>query len=259
MKNEQRREKLKAFCLKYHFNHFILILALFIFNGLVYELTAIASFIENHHLYMAIDDAIPLIPEFCFFYSTFYAGPFVFMYMLSFFDKKKLDIILVDGAITVTICLIVYFIWNVQMIRPEAEVKPYSFIDGHISNFHEFWLGLVDFQYFLDPNARNGIPSLHALFACLFFMCGCPLSKNEKHVPIGWRISAMIFGLGVACSTFFVKQHYFIDAVIGFSLGFVGFFACKPLVNHLIKKYSDKEVTKLLILDKDDIQRGQAE
>ena len=258
MKNPAKRERLKAFCLKYHFNFFILVLALFILNGLVYEITAIVPFIENHHLYMAIDDAIPLIPEFCFFYTTFYATPFVFLYALSFYDKKKFDAIFIDGCVTVVICLVVYLIWNVQMIRPEHEVEAYWFFDGSIHNPHEFFLALVHFQYIVDPMARNGIPSLHALFACLVFLTGCPLSKKEKHVPIALRITAMVFGLGIACSTFFVKQHYFIDAVIGFGLAFVAYFPCKPLVKKIINENPDSEVIKLLTLDKDDYEGKQA-
>ena len=258
MKDEIKREKLKAWSIKYKANFFMLVLFLFILNALVYEITAILP-LENHHLYMAIDDAIPLIPEFCFFYTTFYATPFIFLYGLSFYDKKKFDTIIIDGTITVLMCLVVYLIWNVQMIRPEEEVAAYWFFDGSIHSFHEFWLALVHFQYVVDPMARNGIPSLHALFACFVFLTGCPLSKKEKHVPIAFRIIAMIFGIGIACSTFFVKQHYFIDAVIGFGLGFVFYFICKPILNAIIKKFKDKEVIKLLTEDKDDQQREQAE
>ena len=76
-------------------------------------------------------------------------------------------------------------------------------------------------------------------------------------MPIALRITAMIFGLGIACSTFFVKQHYFIDAVIGFGLAFVSYFPCKILVSYIINKNSDKPIIKLLTLDKDDNEGKQ--
>lgn len=248
MMDEIKREKLATFCTKYHLNFLVLVFAVFGLNAILYELTAILP-LTNHHLSMAIDDAIPFIPEFCFFYSLFYVSPLVFLYALAFYDKKKLLVILMDGAISVVLCFIVYCIYNVQMIRPEAAVEGYWFFDGSITNVHEFFLALVHFQYIVDPLARNGIPSLHAMFACLIFLSGCPMSKSEKHVPIVLRIFAIIFGIGVAVSTFFVKQHYFIDAVIGFALGFIMFFICKPIFSKIINKYPDNKKIKLLTED----------
>lgn len=248
MLDEIKRNKIAAWCTKNHINHLFLVLLLFGLNGFFYEITAILP-LENHHLFMAIDDAIPFIPEFCFFYTGFYVTPLVFLYGLSFYDKKKLFNILIDGTISVTLCFIVYCIYNVQMIRPEEFVEPYWFFDGSITNIHEFFMALVHFQYIVDPLARNGIPSLHAMFAGLIFLSGMPMGRKEKHVPIAFRILAMIFGVGIACSTFFVKQHYFIDAVVGFGLAIAMYFGSWPITNKIIKKYEDNVNMKRLVED----------
>ena len=83
------------------------------------------------------------------------------------------------------------------------------------------------------------------------------MGRKEKHMPIALRITAMVFGVGIACSTFFVKQHYFIDAVIGFGLAFVAYFPFRPLVKKIINENPDNEVVKLLTLDKDDYEGKQ--
>ena len=243
MKDEVRRAKVKEFCNKYNIYFLALVTALFLLNGISYEVTA-ALPLTNHHLYMEIDKHIPFIPEFCFFYSSYYVSPFIFLYGLSFYDKKKLSSIFFDGAIGTILCLIVYLIYNVQMLREpyEAIVAPYRFFTGSVHNPHEFFLALTNFQYAVDPFARNGIPSLHAFFGGLVSLCGIYMSKGEKRVPIAFRIIAALFGLGVACSTFFIKQHYFIDAVIGYGMAFILYYVGKLVVNVLLKKYPNNKL-----------------
>lgn len=257
MTDEIKREKRRAFCVKYKVNFFLLVGLLFFLNAIVYEVTAILP-IGDHYLTMAIDDSIPFVPEFCFFYSLFYVGPFVFLTALSFYDKKKLIAILCGGTVALFICLICYLIYNVKMYRTPFEeiVEPYWFFTGSVHNLHEFCLALCHMQYVLDPMARNGIPSLHAMFGCLIFISGCPFSKDEKHVPIGLRIAAIIFGLGVVCSTVFVKQHYLIDAIIGFTLALVMFFTAKIVLKKIVSKHSENKTIKLLM---DDEYEGQGE
>lgn len=248
MKDEVRRGKFVDFCVKYKVNFLIIVLGLFLLNGIFYEVTTIMP-ITYHHLNMEIDNLIPFIPEFCFFYTLFYVCPTVFLTGLSFYDKKKLMVIVIDGTISVTLCFIVYLIYNVQMVRPVEAVEGYWFFDGSITNIHEFFLALVRFQYIVDPKAGNGIPSLHAMFGGLIFLSGCPFSKNEKHVPIIFRALAIFFGIGIICSTFFVKQHYFIDAVIGFALSIVMFFVSKIILNKIIEKNPENKTIKLLTDD----------
>lgn len=255
MEEKSKKEKFFDFCVKYKVNFLVLVLGLFLLNGIFYEVTSIIPGIVNHRLSMEIDNKIPFIPEFCFFYTLFYVCPTVFLTGLAFYDKKKLMAIIIDGTISVTLCFIVYLFYNVQMTREPYEelVAGYWFFDGSVTNVHEFFMALLHFQYVVDPLARNGIPSLHAMFGGLIFLCGCPLSNKEKHVPIIFRALAIIFGLGVVCSTFFVKQHYFIDAVVGFALAVVMFFISKIILNKVLKKYPDNNT--LMLLTNDDYER----
>ena len=250
MKDEVKRAKTAAFCIKYKVNFFLLVGCLFFLNAIVYELTAILP-IPDHFLYMEIDDYVPFVPEFCFFYTLFYVGPFVFLTALAFYDKKKLLAILAGGTVALVICQICYLVYNVKMLRTPFEelVEPYWFFNGTIHSYHDFCMALCHMQYTLDPMARNGIPSLHAMFGGLIFISGCPLSKGERHVPIGLRIAAIIFGLGVVCSTFFVKQHYLIDAIIGFGLALIMFFIARVVLKKVFEKHKDNKTIKLLTED----------
>lgn len=248
MKDQAKKQRLATIANKYHLNFFILALALFLLNAILYEFTALLP-LENHHFYMAIDDAIPLIPEFTFFYWIFYVCPTLFIWWLSFYDKKKATAIIFGGFVALILSFIVFLIYNVQMIRPEAEVEAYWFFDGSITNVHEFFLALNHLTFKLDPMARNGIPSLHAMFAGLVFLCGMWFPTKEKHAPIVLRVLAIVFGIGIACSTFFTKQHYFIDAVVGFGLAVVMYLIFIPIVNKMMKKYPENRTIKLLTDD----------
>jgi len=245
MSDEIQRTKKIENCIKYKLNFLVLVLVVYFSNAILYEITQLLPLV-NHHLFMSIDDVIPFIPEFTFFYTTYYLSPIVFLYLLSFYDKKKLVAILFGGFIGVLISFVVYLIYNVQMIRPEELVNDYWFFNGSIHSIHDFFLAVVHFQYIVDPLARNGIPSLHAMFSSLMFVAGMPLSKKDKHAPTLYRILAITFGLGTACSTFLIKQHYFIDAVVGFALGITMYFVGKFVIKKIGDKHKDNNLVKLL-------------
>lgn len=242
---QSKKEKINKFIKKYNVFYFLLVGCLFALNGILYEIGAIIP-TPNHFLDLGIDNAIPFIPEFCFFYTLFYVCPFIFIYGLSFFDKKKVFTICCGGAVGVVICFISYLIYNIQIIRPVNLVDQYWFFDGSITNIHEFFLALVHFQYIVDPLARNCMPSLHALFGGLIFISGCPMSFKERHTPILFRIFAMIFGLGITVSTFMIKQHYFIDAIVGFSLAIMLFFIAKIVFKFTIKKHPNSKLANFI-------------
>ncbi len=178
---------------------------------------------------MAIDNAIPFISYFYFFYVLYYILPEIFLWILSFYDEKKVvTIILATMSATLLSC-ICYLIKQVKMIRPEAEMALYSDFSS-VHNLDTFFRWAVNLQYKADETALNCFPSLHATVGMALALVGLWTGKDEKHFPIGLRIFCALFGAGIIMSTFFVKQHYFIDAVAGALLDLALYYLFKLLI-----------------------------
>ena len=101
---------------------------------------------------MAIDNAIPLVPEFYFFYVLYYVLPEIFLWILSFYDKKKTTTIIIATVSATILACICYLIQQVKMIRPEAYVAQYRDF-SNVHNLREFFLHFIDWQYRADETA----------------------------------------------------------------------------------------------------------
>lgn len=239
--------KFGLFWKKAHLTYLVLGFLLLGIKALLYfGIAAIAKTgaIQVVQFNMAIDDAIPFIPYFYLFYVTYYFLPEIFLWILSFFNKRKSIDLFFGVVITNILCCVCFLIVNVQMRRApyEALVAPYTLFDGHFTNFKEFCYALVNLHYHADAGAYNCFPSLHASFATMLMLIGIPLSKNEKHFPIGCRIVCIVFGAGIWMSTFFIKQHYFIDAVTGMLLVIGSYYLAHFLIDKYLKHKEKKQL-----------------
>ena len=175
---------------------------------------------------MWIDEAIPFVSYFYFFYLLYYVVPEFMLWILSFFDNKKMvTIVLATMASTVLAC-ICFVIQQVKMIRPVVYGEEVGITSVYNLDTLFRW-AVQEFQYKADETALNCLPSLHATVGMALAMAGIWTGKDEKHFPIGLRIFCAIFGIGIVASTFFVKQHYFIDAVAGAGLMAILYFIFK--------------------------------
>ena len=249
--------KFGKFWTKAHLQYLVLAIAMYGFKALLYFIIAYipcnpVTFgnpnipFKDGPYAMAIDNAIPLVPYFYFFYVLYYVVPEIMLWILSFYDKKKvITIIGACASVTVLAC-ICYLIQQVKMIRPEAEVAVYHDF-SKVHNLKTFFMWAIDKQYIADETALNCFPSLHATVGMALSLVGIWTGKDEKHFPIGLRIFCGLFGLGIIMSTFFVKQHYFIDSVVGASLMAVMYFVYKlfivpPFVRKREAKLNAEEV-----------------
>lgn len=231
----------KAFCIKAHLNY--LALALLVY-GLKAALYFIIAFIPCNYVMfnMKIDTLIPFVPYFYFFYISYYIVPEIFLWILSFYDKRKFFNLIVGVVIANILCCICFLIQNVKMDRAqyEAIVEPFDSL-SKVTNFREFWYFAIRFQYHSDSTALNCFPSLHATFGMMLALVGIPLSKKEKHFPLWARIVSIVFGFGIILSTFFIKQHYFIDAVAGMFLMVGTYFLARFIIDkYLLHKEKKK-------------------
>ena len=231
--------KFGKFWIKSHLQYLVLALLMYGFKAVLYFIIAyIPGNAERAvtfgnpvtHVYaMEIDNLIPLVPEFYFFYFLYYVVPEIMLWILSFFDNKKV-LTIVSACVTATIlACICYLIQQVKMIRPEEYVANYRDF-SNVHNLREFFLHFIDWQYRADDTALNCFPSLHSTVGMALALCGIWTGKDEKHFPIGLRIFCGLFGAGIIMSTFFVKQHYFIDTVAGAGLMAILYFVYKLFI-----------------------------
>lgn len=190
---------------------------------------------------MWIDEAIPFVSYFYFFYFLYYIVPEFMLWILSFFDKKKMCTIVVSTMATTVIACICFVIQQVKMIRP---VEVYDATKG-IYNLDTLFRWGVNWQYHADETALNCLPSLHATVGMALAMAGLWTGKDDKHFPIGLRIFCAIFGFGIVASTLFVKQHYFIDAVTGAGLMAIFYFIFKLWIVPPFLRKREAKIKKL--------------
>ena len=233
--------KFGKFWLKAHFQFLVLALLMYAFKATLYFIIAYIP-CNPITFNMEIDNQIPFVSYFYFFYLLYYVLPEIFLWILSFYDRKKMVTIVVATMASTVIACICFLIQQVKMIRPEAEMELYSDFSS-VTNLDTFWRWAINIQYHADETALNCFPSLHATVGMALSMVGIWTGKDEKHFPIGLRIFCGLFGIGIVMSTFFVKQHYFIDAVVGAALMAAMYFLFKYLVvpPYLRKKEAKKE------------------
>jgi membrane-associated phospholipid phosphatase len=91
-------------------------------------------------------------------------------------------------------------LYQVKMVRPEI-------VGNDIFDIWVRWL------YSMDPTALNCFPSIHSVVGTMMVIGG--LNNDKVLFPKWLSVLSVIFGVGCALSTVFIKQHYFIDMVVG--------------------------------------------
>ena len=228
---QTRLDKFKAFWSKAHLQYLVLAFLLYGFKAGLYFIIAGIPNPRVGFFFMG-DEAIPFIKYFYVFYLGYYFVPEIFLWVLSFYDKRKVFDLIVGGAMVNIICCTCFLFYQIKMQRPAVNLDMGW---NEIHDFSSFFDRLIVFQYNADSTATNCYPSLHATFGTLLFLLGMPLSinevKKEHHFPIWCRIFCIIFGLGIVASTFFIKQHYYVDALIGMILMIAMYYVAKVLID----------------------------
>ncbi|MDE6656630.1 MAG: phosphatase PAP2 family protein [Anaeroplasmataceae bacterium] len=231
--------KVWSFILKYH----LLYLAIpFCFWGVKALLYNIVIWINppTRVLHFSIDDSIPFIKYFFVFYCTYYFLPQFALWGLSFYDKKKYWTILGALGINMLVGFIFYLSFNVTMIRQPGYPNGVKLTDvKDVSSFFDFCINWI---YSIDPKAMNCFPSLHAVVGMLLAIIGIYIPKiDDKQPPLALRIICIIFGIGCVLSTIFIKQHYFIDMIVGVILAIISYITAYLIIWKVRKTKSCNE------------------
>ena len=210
------KEKFIYIWKKYHLFYLLLPISIFILKYFMYLLS---NYINDdwHTINMKIDKYIPLCKYFIVFYVTYYFFPELQLWRISFNNKRKYYRMLIALCISFIICTICFCIYQVKMIRPEI-----------VGN--DIFDNALRLMYKIDKEALNCFPSMHAVMGTLMIIGGTKSSKLSTWLSI----TSYICGIGCILSTLFIKQHYFIDVVVGISLILI-VYAIVTLIDKKIK------------------------
>lgn len=168
---------------------------LLISQGILYYFVKYLQF-DYHTINSSIDNKIPFIPYFIYFYNFFYPFVFLTFYYVFCKDLEKYYQGISAGIIGFVISNIIFIIYpTIMVLRPE------------INNIDVVTDFIIKATYFLDNPALNCFPSIHCLF-CFQVILTTILSKNIKfkYKSLITKVSFLII-----MSTVLVKQHYFLD------------------------------------------------
>jgi len=177
-----------------------------------------ANFISNYRniqrtTHIFIDDFIPFIPKFFYFYLFTYLFNTIFLFLIIY--KEPMDKFVIIAKMMIALIIIgtgIYIIYPAKIQKPQIEVP----------NGLAEQLLLLHNSYILPYNA---FPSLHIAFSLLTTIISFMLKSIFKYLYL-------IIFLLIFFSALFTKQHYIIDNISGLLLAFIIFKIC----NREIKK-----------------------
>lgn len=156
-----------------------------------------------HHLMTVLDQHIPLVPIFIVPYLSLYF--YLAVAILIFIIKKQRDelhVYLLANILVMVVAYTAYGFFQTYVLRPEI-----------VS--HDLFSRMVHHVYTSD-NPYNDCPSLHAAFSALAALAIYRVYGKRSILFVLW-------GVCIAISTVFVKQHYVIDVVTGVILAYLSY------------------------------------
>ena len=175
--------------------------------------------------HLPIDDQIPLITQFVYvYYLTFPLGIVTFFY-LAYANKNSFYNLFYTLLISYAISGIIYLVFPVVFVKPDF--VPVSFTDK-----------LAVKTWAATNPATNCFPSQHAYMAFAMILACLFAGKDMKW---WYKVFTIIVGILIVLSTFFLKQHYFIDWVVSACIMFPVFLAVVLFRRKLAKRQAGKQ------------------
>ncbi len=199
-------------------------------NQVIYWLRGGGYALQFHKL--PIDYQIPLVSWFVYFYYlTFPLGIVAFFY-LAYANKKSFYNLFYTLLISFAISGVIYLFWQTHLTKPDF--VPVSFTDKLV----------VSTWGSTDP--INNFPSQHAFMAIAMIIACLSAGKDMKWWFKAFTIPCAIM---IILSTFFTKQHYFIDWVASVAIMVpvyfgVTWFRARREKKQKVSKVSASEVEK---------------
>lgn len=145
-----------------------------------------------------LDDQIPFVPYFIYFYISWYILLFLVPIIYMKYDKKALKKYTYTNFISVLVCGIIFIIFPTTINRPNIEVTSIT-----------TWI--VNTIYYFDTPAVNCLPSIHSLICCIFILC-----NSKANIKTSYKCIIDILSVLIILSTLFIKQHVIYDVLSAF-------------------------------------------
>ena len=168
----------------------------------------------------AIDDAIPFLPVFVYGYVFSYAFWVIAPVLTALPGKRNLYNYFVSNILSVLAGFAILVAFPTCLDRAAEGILGAASGKGLTA-----WLLRTIFENDGGQIGRNLLPSFHCMLSTTIWLS----VAGKKEIPPAARIAVGISALTVYCSTLFVKQHYFADAVAGILLAAVCHFAARAL------------------------------
>lgn len=183
---------------------FFLVLALIAFESVLFFCTK--PFVTNPYiLNTTLDNAMPYISYFVYPYILWYVMLMFVPYFTYTKHKDSFYKYVVAFIIATTISAIIFVVFPNGVIRPEI-------------TDNTFTSKLVKILYMLDTPAINCMPSIHCLYAYLFFFSTLDTKENT---PKWYKAIILILAILIVLATMFIKQHVLIDAITSLILAII--------------------------------------
>lgn len=172
------------------------------FYCLYHPLAVITNDMPFYTPLTALDEAVPLVPEWIYLYAFVFLIAFIpagFIESRNLFRKMALAYFVVQVT-----AFTVFIFFPVRMtLRPDSVA---------VDSFVTWGLQLC---YYLDKPV-NCCPSLHVALAFLGALCTRKADRALGNVCI-------VLAVGISLSTMFVKQHFVLDVIVGLALSTLAF------------------------------------
>lgn len=178
-----------------------------------------------HLIECSWDHMIPFIPQFIYFYISWYFMLLIIPYILYKQDEKSFNNYMKIYKITLIVSFLIYFIYPTTINRP-------LIISSGISD------QLTNLLYRIDTPVLNCMPSMHCLicFIQMFYLIKC------KRLTQKWKIILIVWELLIVLSTVLLKQHLIIDGITALIIAFTIYIIVEKEIKIQIKL--DKKTNK---------------
>lgn len=179
-----------------------LLIILVLFQSIIYFLTKLVQG-KPTLLNSIIDNKIPYISWFVYFYIIWYLMLFVIPFVIYLKNKDEFYKYVTTYIISILISGVIFIIFPTTINR--ANITGTGISDR-----------LVKLIYSMDEPSVNCLPSIHCLVAFLFM-----LGISRVNISKLYKYGVYIISICIVLSTLFIKQHVIYDALVSLIIAIV--------------------------------------
>jgi len=194
------------------------IIGLVVAQSLLFLLAKLSP-ISIHVLKSTFDSKIPFIPQFIYFYVSWYAMLFLIPFLLYKKNFECFEKYIWSSSISIVISFFIYFFYPTSIVRGTITLNN---ITGLITQF----------IYAIDTPILNCFPSMHCLLSFFFIF----YIINLKNTSFFIKMFVAVWSLLIVASTLFVKQHILADVISAFVFAVLIFVVVEILYKKKNKK-----------------------